>query len=277
MPDYNTNIAEDDLNFSVLMSLYYKERPEYLRQSLDSVFSQTLKPSQVVLMKDGPLPAALENVLKDYPQLEIHAIEKNVGLGQALNRGLKYCKFPLVARMDTDDICYPDRFERQINFMLEHPEISICSAWIDEFYDTPDNIVSCRRLPEHHKEISRFAKSRCPLNHPAVVYRKDAILEIGGYPNIPLFEDYYLWAILIVKGYQMYNLQTPVLLFRTSPDMYRRRGGFKYAKDNLVLLSRLRKLGLVSGFEAFRYGLMRSAVFIMPNFIRSWIYLHILH
>lgn len=259
------------------MSLYYKEKPEYLRQSLESIFNQTLIPDQVVLVKDGPLPECLNEVLDNYPMLDIVAIDKNVGLAIALNEGLKYCKYPLVARMDTDDIALPDRFERQIKLMNSHPEISVSSGWIDEFDGTPENIVSCRRLPQTHEELAKFAKSRNPLNHPAVIFRKDDILAVGGYPSLPLFEDYYLWAILLVKGYKLYNMQEPLILFRTSPDMIRRRGGLKYAKDNLTLLARLHKLGIVSYPESLKYGVMRSMVFILPNFIRAWIYKNILH
>ena len=128
------------MRFSVLLSLYYKENPIFLRESLHSVFGQTLQPDEVILVEDGPLTPALYEVVEEfagrYSTIKRIVLEKNRGLGNALSEGLKHCSCDLVARMDTDDICKPERFARQLAFMESHPEISVVGAWIDEFQET---------------------------------------------------------------------------------------------------------------------------------------------
>lgn len=150
--------------FSVLLSIYYKERPDFLRQSLDSLFSQTLLPTEVVLVKDGPLTKTLDIIIEEYSkrylQLKIVSLSVNQGLGKALNEGLKYCSYDLVARMDTDDIAKPNRFEKQLKVFNNHPEIDIVSSWIDEFEGDTNHILSIRKLPEYHKEIYQFSKKK---------------------------------------------------------------------------------------------------------------------
>ena len=184
--------------FSVLLSLYHKESPLFLRQSLTSIFTQTLLPIEVVLVEDGPLTDELYAVIKEFtsqhPELKVISLPTNRGLGKALNEGLKHCSYDLVARMDTDDIAKPDRFEKQLAIFLEHPEIDVVGAWIDEFEGEVSNVLSMRKVPEQHENILRFAKGRCPVNHPVVMFRKSAVLKAGGYKHFPLFEDYYLWV-----------------------------------------------------------------------------------
>ena len=138
-------------DFSVLLSVYGGEKGEFLRQSLASVFGQTVQAREVVLVEDGPLTEDLYRVVEEFrvrqPELKVVSIPVNGGLGRALNEGLKYCSFDIVARMDTDDICRPDRFEKQLRVLQERPEVAVVSAWIDEFVDDPGHVVSTRRLP----------------------------------------------------------------------------------------------------------------------------------
>ena len=182
------------MKFSVLLSVYRKEQPAYLRQSLDSIFTQTLQPAEVVLVKDGPLTDALDEVAEEYcrkyPVLKVVPLSENQGLGRALNEGLKYCSYDLVARMDTDDVAKPERFEKQIAVFCAHPEMDVVGAWIDEFEGSIENVISVRVLPLEHSEIRRFARKRNPVNHPVVMFRKSAVLVAGGYQHFPLFEEY---------------------------------------------------------------------------------------
>ena len=131
--------------------------------------------------------------------------------------------------MDTDDIASPDRFEKQLEAFRRFPQVEVVSAWIDEFSGEKNNITSTRKLPEYPYEIYKYAKKRCPVNHPVVMFRKNSILLAGGYRHFPLFEDYYLWIRLLLNGVKFYNVQESLLYFRTSPDMYKRRGGFRHA------------------------------------------------
>lgn len=266
--------------FSVLMSVYYKENPAFLDESLNSVFSQSLPPDDVVLVKDGPLTDGLEAVIEKYKTrysvLNVIPLTVNSGLGKALNEGLKYCKFDIVARMDSDDICKPDRFRKQIAFMYSHPETDVCSAWVDEFNGKINNVVSVRRLPEKSEELFRYGKKRNPVNHPVAVFRKCAVGSAGGYESFYLFEDYYLWVRMLLKGSSFYNFQESLLYFRTNPDMFCRRGGLKYAVSECKFQWVIFRLGYVNFFLMLTNLIVRLFTRLVPNKIREWIYKKIL-
>ncbi len=266
--------------FSVLMSLYAKERPDYLLQSLDSIFSQTLPPDEAVLVEDGPLTDELYSVLdeyeKKYPQLKRIKLSQNGGLGKALNEGLKHCSYELVARMDTDDIAMPDRFEKQLKVFEEYPQVEVVSAWIEEFDSDTNKSIAIRKLPEFPFEIYKFGKKRCPINHPVVMFKKNTVQFAGGYLSFPLFEDYYLWVRLLLNGAKFYNVQETLLKFRTSPEMYRRRGGFKHAINELKFQRHIYKLGYISTIQLFINIPIRFLTRIIPNSSRRWIYQHLL-
>lgn len=266
--------------FSVLISVYYKEKPEYLSQSLQSIFSQTIPIPEVVLVKDGPLTKDLDLVIESfteqYANLKVIELPQNVGLGKALNVGLLHCSYDIVARMDSDDICVKNRFELQINYLNENPTIAILGSWVDEFSDNINNIISTRTLPEFHSEIVEYAKFRCPLNHPSVIFRKNVIEEAGGYKDFYLFEDYYLWIRLICKNVQFANIQQSLILMRVNDDLFKRRGGFKYACSEIKLQYEFLKLGHISYLGFAKNVMIRFSVRIFPNKIRALIYRHFL-
>lgn len=266
--------------FSILLSLYKKEQPSFLKQSLDSLLSQTLRPNEIVLVKDGPLTSELEAVVSDFAKhfasLKIIALPQNLGLGKALNEGLKHCSYELVARMDTDDIAKPNRFEKQIRIFNEYPEIDVCSAWMEEFVDSPKHSVSIKKIPEQHNDIVIYAQSRNPINHPVVMFRKKAVLEAGAYQHFPLFEDYYLWIRMLKNGAKFYNIQESLLYFRTSPDMFKRRGGWKYAIDELHFQKVMLDMNMISIKQFLLNVITRFPVRIAPNQVRSWLYKKIL-
>lgn len=267
--------------FSVLISVYYKEKTDYLTKALESIVNQTLLPDEIVLVEDGPLKQEQEEVISRFASLykifRIIKLARNQGLGKALNEGLKHCSYDLVARMDSDDISLPYRFEKQVSFMESHPEIDACSATINEFIDNPDNIISKRNLPETSEELYRFGKTRSPLNHPAVMFRKSAVLRAGGYQHFPLLEDYYLWVRMIIKGSRLYNLQEPLLLFRCSPNMYKRRGGLKYALTELKFQRMMHEIGYISLPKMITNSIIRFTARIIPNRLRSVLYRSFLH
>lgn len=268
------------MNFSVLISIYHKEKACNLRDCLQSVFSQTVPPQEVVLVKDGSLNNELDSEIqrqKDaHPELTVVALAENRGLGIALNEGMKHCHHDIVARMDADDICLLDRYEKQLAFLEAHPETDVVGAWISEFIESPENIVSIRNLPEHHQDIYRFGKSRNPINHPVVMFRKKAVMAVGGYQHMPLFEDYYLWARMLKKGYRFHNLQEPLLLFRRSSEMILRRGGIEYARHEMVFQKAIYRLGYISSARMIANVAMRFGIRIVPNWLRSLIYSHFL-
>ena len=266
--------------FSLLMSVYKNEKAEYLTTCFDSIFSQSLLPTEIILVEDGPLTPALRNAIAReelrFPCLKRVVLDVNQGLGIALGKGMEACSYDIIARMDTDDICMPDRFLTQIEFMDSHPEVDVLGAWITEFDYEPSNVVGIRSLPEQHDEIYRFGKKRNPVNHPVVVFRKQAVMKVGGYQPLSLFEDYYLWGRMLVAGCRFHNLQQPLLLFRRSPEMIHRRGGLAYAGHEIQLLRKLRDIGYISTFNLVRNVLQRCFVRILPNRLRSVIYKHLL-
>ena len=263
-------------NFSVLLTLYHKESPFYLCQSLDSIFNQSLLPTEVVLVEDGPLTNELYQVIaeysRQYSELKVVPLVQNVGLGNALNEGLKHCSNDIVARMDTDDVAKPNRFESQMKVFEEHPEYDVVGAWIDEFEDLTSNVISTRKLPENHEEIYGYAQKRNPINHPVVMFRKTAVEAAGGYKHFPLFEDYYLWVRMLLNGAKFYNIQESLLFFRFSPEMFKRRGGFSYACTEAKFLWHIYQLGMVGLGRTCINVPLRFITRVIPNELRSWIY-----
>ncbi len=262
------------MDFSVLMSVYAKEKPEYLKRSIESIYRQTLPPPEVVLMEDGALTEDLYRVIEEaklrHPSFKVFTLKENCGLGHALNEGLRHCTYDLVARMDSDDICKPNRFEKQISLFERDPKLDICSASIEEFRDEVSHVVCEKKLPEKHEDIVRYARKRCPINHPACVYKKQKVMDAGGYIGFP--EDYYLWVRMIMNGCKFYNIQESLLWFRSSNSVYQRRGGWKYARKEMYFQYLFYKIGFISFPRFILNCLIRATVRIVPNKFRAYIY-----
>ena len=264
-------------NYSVLMSVYFKEKPEYLRQAIESIQVQTAPTDDFVLVCDGPLTPELDAVISVKQQemgeiLNVVRLEKNSGLGNALNEGIRHCRNELVARMDSDDIAYPDRCEKQLAAFEAHPEVSICSGIVEEFTTAPD-VVDARRIPpETNAEIMEFAKKRNPFNHPCVMYRKSAVEAVGSYQDFYLLEDYYLWLRMLMAGYRGYNIQKPLLHMRAGSEMYKRRAGWKYAKTQVRLFKYMRDSGFIGEGQHLKSCLLRSVSALAPNWLRKIVF-----
>lgn len=261
-------------SYSVLMSVYCKEKSEYLKQAIESIQAQTIPANDFVLVCDGPLDDALESVITAKQQemgktLNVVHLAKNVGLGNALNVGIKYCKNELVARMDSDDISYSIRCEKQIEAFNTHPEISICSGIVEEFVTDPHIIDARRVLPECNAEIIEFAKKRNPFNHPCVMYRKSAVEAVGSYQNFYLLEDYYLWLRMLMAGYEGYNIQEPLLHMRAGSAMYLRRSGWKYVKTQMELFKFMKQKGFIGNGQYIMSCIIRSGSALAPNWLRK--------
>ena len=246
-----------DFRFSVLISVYYKEISRYLDRAFQSITDdQVLKPNEIVLVKDGPLTKELDGVIekyqKRYPNLfKIVALEKNYGLGKALNIGLKNCTYELVARMDGDDISKPERFKKQIDIFKENPNLDILGSWIDEFIEKDEEITvrSIRKVPEKSDEIYQKLKSICAFNHPTVMYRKSKVIGVGSYLQEFILEDYYLWIRLALNRANMYNIQESLLNFRITEGTSKRRGGIKLLKSDIKFQKKLYKSGFINKIE----------------------------
>lgn len=268
-------------NYSVLMSVYFKESPEYLKQAIESIQAQTVPTDDFVLVCDGPLNDALDAVIAAKQQemgaaLNVVRLARNGGLGNALNKGIKHCKNELVARMDSDDIAYFDRCEKQIAVFNMRPEVSICSGIVEEFTTEPNIVDSKRVPPETNAEIVEFAKKRCPFNHPCVMYKKSAVEAVGSYQDFYLLEDYYLWLRMLMAGYQGYNIQEPLLHMRAGPDMYKRRAGWKYAKTQARLFKFMKQQGFIGNGQYIKSCVIRSGSALAPNWLRKFMFERVL-
>ena len=268
-------------NYSVLMSVYYKEHPDYLRQSMQSIYDQTVPTDDFVLVCDGPLTPELDAVISSMQQqfgsrLHVCRLLKNGGLGKAVNFGIGQCKNDLVARMDSDDVSRPDRCQRQLAIFQNHPEYSLVSGIVEEFSDTITNVSVRRIVPEHQDDIITFAKKRNPFNHPCIMYKKSDVEAAGGYQDFYLLEDYYLWIRMLQNGFIGYNLQEPLLWMRAGSDMYKRRGGWKYVQSQHNLFKYMAQTGFITGRQYQVQSVVRLIGAVVPNWLRAFLFKKIL-
>ena len=264
--------------YSVLMSLYAKEKPEYLRLAIDSMLKQTVVPDEIVIVEDGPLTDTLYAVLDEYKTKFLQIIrtvrnEKNLGLGLALNVGLNECRNDLVARMDTDDIAKDDRCERQLKYFLENPDTTILGGQIAEFITSPENIVGRRVVPETDFELKEFIKKRCPFNHMTVMFKKTDVIKAGNYQDWFWNEDYYLWIRLALEKFLFANLPDILVYTRVGADMYQRRGGDKYFRSEIEIQKLMLRKKLI-GYGTFLMNCGKRLVVekLMPNRVRGWVF-----
>lgn len=262
-------------DFSVLMSLYHKENPRFLKESLDSVFSNTAKPSQVVMVIDGPIGNDLQAVLNDfvneYPVLEIYPQPINKGLSAALNVGLEKCRHDIVFRMDTDDVCYPNRFERLLQEYTDTPELEIVGSTVTTIDENGNIGHKGSRHPLTQEEIYKKVWL-CPFGHPTVSFRKNSILRVGSYnPNSgPRQDDYELWFRCVAGGLKCKNIDEPLLYFRVTSGTVQRmdfRVGWWRAKVGLKGAWKC-KCPPVAYIGVF-FPLFRS---LMPISIQNWLF-----
>ncbi|MHA7129380.1 glycosyltransferase [Algoriphagus namhaensis] len=262
------------MNFSVLISVYIREKPENLRLAFQSLVDQTLPAAEVILVKDGPLTEELENAISSFEgklPLRYVVLEENMSLGFALNAGLQVCSYEWVARMDTDDICHRERFEKQVRFISKNPAYDLVGTNIMEFIEQPGDLERQKRVPETHEKILDFAFTRCPFNHPSIFFKKSAVLAVGSYQPMVLFEDYYLWFRLIQSGYRFYNIQEPLLNFRLGKDMLGRRQGLEYGTNEAKFFIQAYREGLIP-FSALMRFLLRFPIRLLPKSFTLFIY-----
>lgn len=267
--------------YSVLISIYKNENPEYLNQSLQSVLNQTKPPNEIVIVKDGPLTEDLERVLVSFSRenqnlFKIISYENNRGLWYALSVGVPACKNELIMRMDVDDWMVSDRAEKQLSVFRDHPEYDCVGTLVTEFEGNIDNPIALVDLPEFQNEILAFGKMRCPFRHPTLMYKKSAVMKAGNYQEMPFFEDYDLYMRLASTGCIFYNIQESLVYMRTSPDFYARRGSLAYMHKMLHFKKTCLERGDYSTFEFLACTIPHMVVCLMPNRLRAFIYKYLL-
>lgn len=268
-------------SYSVLMSVYFKEKKDWLIQSIESMLNQTVLTDDFVLVKDGKLTDELNETISEYCEkypdiFHIIELEKNVGLGPALAIGVKACKNELIARMDSDDISIKERCEKQLKKFQEDPELDLIGSSIAEFIDTTNNVQAYRVLPESDEEIKKFIKRRNPFGHPSVMFKKSKLLEAGNYRSYYLCEDYDMWIRMVEKDAKCYNFKDILVFMRINEDFYKRRGGIKYLKSILKFKREQYKNGFFSKKDYIISGGTHIIICLMSNVIRETFYKKVL-
>jgi len=267
--------------YSVLMSVYKKENPDYLRLSLESILAQTWPTDDLVLVCDGELTEALDAVIDEfltaYPSV-FHVIRfaENRGLGPALNDGLQYCKNEWVARMDSDDYAPQSRCQRQMEAISADPSLSIVGGCVEEFEGDPSHILSHKRMPLSHADILQYAKKRNPFNHPTIMMRRSVVLSVGGYPPLHLHEDYGLWVKILQSGAKTCNLPDTLCLMRVDNGLYARRGGLRYLQVATRFRYHLYRIKFINLSQLLRVVCALTLVCLFPTQLREFIYKKIL-
>lgn len=265
--------------FSVCTSVYKNDKPEFIRVALDSMLvNQSVKPDEIVIVQDGPVPYETSKLLLQFKdkygeKLNIIKLTENKGLGNALKLGVENAKYDIIARMDSDDICLPDRFEKQLAYLETHPKCDIVGGQMTEFIGEPENIVGRRVVPLSNEDIYQFMKSRCALNHVTVMFRKGSVLKAGNYQDWFWNEDYYLWVRMMIAKCQFANIPDVAVNVRSGADQYSRRGGKKYFDSEIGIKKLMLDNGMISKKEycinyVERFIIQR----MMPNSVRGWVF-----
>ncbi len=263
--------------YSVLMSVYFKENPEWFDNSIKSMLEQTIFPDEFVIVEDGELTddldCVVEKYVKKFPNVfKIVKIEKNGGLGPALKRGVEECKNEFIARMDSDDYCLPNRIEKEFEMFDKDPDLGMVGTNVAEFTESIDNVISKVILPETNEEIIKFSKKRNPFRHPSILFKKSSVLKAGNYREYYLCEDYDMWLRMIRSGCKCYNIQEILTYMRISEDFYKRRGGIKYLKSINKFKKEQMSIGYFTKTEYIKSIVPHAIVCLMPNFLRDFVY-----
>ncbi|MCC4516223.1 glycosyltransferase [Limosilactobacillus reuteri] len=269
-------------DFSVLMSVYKNEKPNYLDKALNSIENQTIIPKEIVVVQDGPITDALNQVLKKHSEnfvntFKIIKSKKNQGLGAALCLGTSAIDTNWIARMDSDDISVPERFEKQLIAILNDVDLALVGGQVSEFATNINNLVGSRSVPTSEKEIQKFVKWRSPFNHPTIMIRKDVLENVGGYIPYGNLEDYYLWSRIISQNYRVKNLSDTLVYMRVDEGMYNRRGKVSNIQYFYKLRKFLRKQKMISFPEQIMGDAVMTVNIIIPSFLRKLLYQKILH
>src|SRR6516165_1545864 len=265
--------------FSLLMPVYHGDRPDHLQRAFRSaVDDQTVRPDQVVIVRDGPVRDELAQCLSELQAsspvpVTLVPLERNSGLGPALDRGLAACRHDVVARQDADDVSMPHRFEVELPLM---ENADIVGSGLLEFVTDTDEIVGQRVPPTDPGQIQRYARMHDPFNHPTVVYRRRAVLAAGGYGDLPLMEDYALFARMLLGGARAVNVPEPLVYYRVGEAAFKRRGGRELLRSELRLQREFRRIGFTSRPQYARNVLIRGGYRLVPWWCRRAVYRPIL-
>lgn len=263
--------------FTVGLPVYKSDDPEFFKVAVRSVYNQTVQPSEIIVVVDGPIPDTLKSTLYDLqneiPILRIEWLEKNMGHCIARQTYVNAAKYDIIAGMDSDDIAAPNRFELELKYLEEHPDVDIVGGQMSEFIGEPSNIVGNRVVPLTNEEIYKYMKKRCALNHVTVMFRKDAIVRVGNYQNWPWQDDYYLWVRMMIGNCKFANIPETLVNVRSGEGQYARRGGWKYFVSERDIQILMYKNKLISLPLMVINIIIRFVVQVaMPNKVRGFVF-----
>lgn len=265
--------------YSVLMTVYKNDNPEYFALSLDSMINQTIKPDEIILVKDGPITEELQKVIDNRVKCNLIKqiqLEKNVGLGLALNEGIKVCNNDLIARMDSDDFSLPNRCELQLKEFEKNPKLDIVGCPVDEFMDDINNIVGCRDVPKSNEDIYKYARRRDPFNHPTVMYKKEILEKVGMYSDYRKNQDTDLWIKMLENNALCMNLEEHAFRFRFDDKTYEKRKSWINTKILINIRYKAWKSGFNSFFDFISIAFIQLCMYGMPINFQKFIYKKIL-
>lgn len=276
----------DKTDFSVSICVYGGDNPEQFDVALQSIINQTIKPKEIVLTVDGPIPNTILNVIDKYEEILddkdtnfiVILLDENVGHGEARRIGIKNCTCELIALMDADDISVENRFEKQLLFFDNNPEVSVVGGNIVEFItdinpSNYSNYAGARLVPASDDAIKQYLKKRCPMNQVTVMFKKKDVLDVGGYLDWYCEEDYYLWIRLAMADKKFANLMETLVYVRVGEEMYQRRGGFRYFRSEYGIQKLLLKSKIIT-IDRFAINVIERFVLqvVFPNRLRGWFF-----
>ena len=268
------------MGFSVLMSVYHGTNSDDLERCLESLISQEKKPGQIVLVQDGPIKTGVKTIITNFEELlpiQRLIFQENRGLGLALRDGLGACRYELIARVDSDDISLPQRFTLQTQYLKKHPNVSVVGSWMSENFSQGTHFSSrIRKTPPNSITVRSYARSRNPLNHPTVMFRRSDVLAVGSYQPCLMFEDYFLWVRLLQANYQIANLASTLVETTVDTGYFLRRGGISYLRHEINLLSKFISIGYFSRVDALKFLAIRMPMRLLPSGIRKALYYSVL-
>lgn len=274
MSDRNSDTSRPGQPFSVLLPTYRGDDPGYLDKAIQSVIDQTVEPTELLVVEDGPLTTSLRKVVDDWTAerpdiLTTVSLERNRGLGVALRTGIEHCSYDLVARMDADDLSVKNRFETQLRYLSTHPDVDALGGYVVEFGGGKSRV---RTVPTTPDVVRQRAKFRSPINHPTVMFRREAVLSAGNYRDLRSMQDYDLWVRMLLDGSSLANVPEVLVRMRVEDGLYGRRGGLNYARLEASLLNEFRQWGFLRPTEFLLCLAVRLPIRLAPSWLRRFVY-----
>lgn len=270
-----------NIQVSVVMAVYKNDDFFFFDEAIKSLLIQTHLPDEIIIVIDGFVNDKIDAVVQKYYNHHIFKfirLSENNGLANALNVGISNAKYDLIARMDADDICFPERFERQINHMFKE-NLDIVGGQIIEFGENLGDIISERKVPLCHDDMIKFLMLRSPFSHPTILFKKDVFYSLGGYSVKVFPEDYDFFVRAYINGFRFGNIDENVLWFRLGKnysEAIKRRWGIKYAKNEYILYKHFLNIGFYKFTDFLKAVVLKIPMRLLPFFIYKYIYFNIL-